>query len=94
MTSALQEPVQFLCSLMMPRTFSQGDNSALHWAAMRGHVEVVRALVAAGADKTACNKQGCTPIDLCEPQVGARLAWPLLFNRRSLCSEGLHSCSG
>lgn len=47
----------------------QGDNTALHWASMRGHVEVVRTLVAAGADRAARNKQGCTPMDLCDPQV-------------------------
>ena len=38
---------------------------------MRGHVEVVRALVVAGADRAARNKQGHTPTDLCDPQVDA-----------------------
>jgi hypothetical protein len=36
---------------------------------MRGHVEVVRALVVAGADRGAVNKQGATPLDLTDPQV-------------------------
>ena len=35
----------------------QGDNTALHWAAMRGHVECVTALLKAGADPHARNKQ-------------------------------------
>ena len=34
---------------------------------MRGHVEVVRALLAAGADREAVNRQGLTPLDLCQP---------------------------
>jgi ankyrin repeat protein len=46
---------------------AQGDNTALHWAAMRGHVEVVRALLAGGADKEARNKQGAVPVELCQP---------------------------
>lgn len=54
--------------LGIPRP-TQGDNTALHWAAMRGHVEVVRALVVAGADKAVRNRQGSSPLDLCDPQV-------------------------
>jgi hypothetical protein len=34
---------------------------------MRGHVEVVRALLAAGADKQTRNKQGLLPVELCQP---------------------------
>ncbi len=42
---------------------------ALHWAAMRGHVEIVRALCAhPSADRTARNGQGRTPADLCQAQ--------------------------
>ena len=44
-----------------------GDNTALHWAAMRGHVEIVNFLLQNGADKTFKNKQGKIPIDLYEP---------------------------
>ena len=45
----------------------QGDNGALHWAAMRGHVEIVKYLLQHGADKHLRNKQDKVPIDLCQP---------------------------
>lgn len=49
-----------------PSSVPQGDNSALHWAAMRGHVEVVKTLLAAGADRHLANAQGKVPVDLCQ----------------------------
>ena len=44
-----------------------GDNTALHWAAMRCNVEIVNLLLQNGADKTIKNKQGRLPIDMCQP---------------------------
>ena len=36
--------------------------TALHWAALRGHAEVVKALISHGADLTVTNKDGETPL--------------------------------
>ena len=41
---------------------AQGDNTALHWAAMRGHVEIVNFLLQSGADKNKRNKQDLLPV--------------------------------
>ena len=46
---------------------AQGDNTALHWAAMRGHVEIVNFLLQSNADKNIRNKQDHQPIDMCKP---------------------------
>ena len=45
----------------------QGENTAMHWAAMRGHVEIVKFLLQHGADKGVRNKQDKMPVDLCQP---------------------------
>ena len=45
--------ILYSCHLMI----NQGDNTALHWSAMRGHVEIVRTLITAGADTELQNAQ-------------------------------------
>ena len=45
----------------------QGENTALHWAAMRGHVEICAHMLKHSADKGIKNKQDKLPIDLCQP---------------------------
>ena len=42
----------------------QGGSTPLLCAARRGHLDVVRALLNAGADKTIANKYGDKPIDV------------------------------
>ncbi len=48
-----------------PSPCPQGDNTALHWADTRGHVEVVCLLLVSGADRQVRNGQERLPIDQC-----------------------------
>jgi hypothetical protein len=63
------------CLLIPDVRMPQGDNTALHWAAMRGHVEIVKYLVQHGADKTLKNKQvhPCCEVGdvMCQPGQGS-----------------------
>ena len=43
-----------------------GDNTALHWASMREHVEIVNYLLQNGANKNMKNAQDKLPIDMCQ----------------------------
>ena len=52
-TDQLGALILYSCHLMI----NQGDNTALHWSAMRGHVEIVRTLITAGADTELQNAQ-------------------------------------
>ena len=42
----------------------QAGHTPLWWAAACGHLDVVRALLNAGADKTIADKDGSKPIDV------------------------------
>jgi len=44
-----------------------GENTPLHWAAMRGHVEICKFLLDSGADRNVRNRQDKMPVDLCKP---------------------------
>ena len=52
---------------------SQNDATPLHSAAANGHVEIVRVLLANGADKMHRDKRGKTPIDVAKSQEVAVL---------------------
>ncbi len=70
-----------------------GDNTALHWASMRGHVEVVRALLAAGADKALRNAQVSMPgPSLVAPARPEVKTCPTLRLPPSHPAAGLHCC--
>ncbi|KAH6692446.1 ankyrin repeat-containing domain protein [Plectosphaerella plurivora] len=47
--------------LDLPNEFG---NASLHWACLGGHLEVVKVLLAAGADPTAANGKDQIPLDL------------------------------
>jgi ankyrin repeat protein len=44
----------------------QNGESALHAAALFGHVSVVKQLISAGADLTLRNQEGATPLQLAQ----------------------------
>jgi ankyrin repeat protein len=65
-----------------PAPLLQGDNTALHWAAMRGHVEIVNFLLQKGADKNIRNKQDFLPVRL---GTGARVCMHAVSPHSARC---------
>ena len=60
----------------------QGGETPLIWAASKGHLDVVRALLNAGADKTIADNNGKKPIDVvCEHPPG-RNRWQNRDNKQ------------
>ena len=44
-------------------------NTALHLACEEGHVEIIKALLEAGADRSTVNKEEKTPFQLAKPEI-------------------------
>jgi len=52
------------------------NRTALHWAAEKGHADVVKLLLEHGADASITNAQGQTPFDCAHPTVKSLLTLP------------------
>lgn len=73
-------------------TVDLGDNTSLHWAAMRGNVEIVNFLLQAGADKNIRNKQDELPIDKAKPIWSpAWRAWMTRLRVPGPCADARHN---
>jgi hypothetical protein len=66
--AAFNQPIQLKGELALGKNVNKidwdDDRTPLHWAAARGHREIVFILLEAGADRTARDKHGRTPAEL------------------------------
>jgi ankyrin repeat protein len=68
-------------------------NTALHNAAARGDVEMIKYLVSKGADVTAVNREGKTTADMANGPVQRIQPWPeALALLESLGAKNNHKC--
>lgn len=63
---------------------NSSGNTALHWAALNGHLEAVKVLVEAGADVTVCNKAGHDAIFEAEANEKTEVVEWLLASRKEV----------
>ena len=68
-------------------------NTAVHHAASRGDIEMIRYLVAKGADVTAVNREGRTTVDMANGPVQRVQPWPeAIAFLESLGAKNNHKC--
>ena len=76
-----------------PNAKDHEGNTALHNAAARGDVEMIRYLVSKGADVTAVNREGKTTADMANGPVQRIQPWPeALALLESLGAKNNHKC--
>lgn len=56
--------ISSICIILFFHLFFQNGESALHAAALSGHMSVARQLVGAGADPLLLNQEGVTPLQI------------------------------
>ena len=68
-------------------------NSALHHAASRGDVEMLKYLVSKGADPLVVNREGQTTVDMANGPVQRTQPWPEAIEYlESLGAKNNHKC--
>jgi hypothetical protein len=76
-----------------PNAKDHEGNTALHNAAARGDVEMIKYLVSKGADVTAVNREGKTTADMANGPVQRIQPWPeALALLESLGAKNNHKC--
>ena len=55
-------------------TLTQDDNTALHIACKKGHINIIQSLLSHGADMTIKNNDSNTPLDECQATSKDKIA--------------------